>query len=142
MRLPLWHSGPTLWWSVFFGDGLFSFSKEFRGEYRPGATPHNLIVEILSDSGVVGLTIFALLLASILVRCAFDMKQRRALASVLVALIAGSLFRTIASGDEVNTILLLIYVALLSSLRDDNSHGVALTISRRRTPLSTLVRIS
>jgi hypothetical protein len=105
------------WFSVLFGDGLFSFSQQYSGAYYYGVTPHNLIATILTEYGVVGLAIFVVLIVSLLVRSTFRLERGSALAAVLVALILGSAFRTLGSGDMLGTVMLLVYLSLLSALR-------------------------
>lgn len=105
------------WRSVFFGDGLFSFSQQFRGRYNPGTHPHNLVVAILCEFGLVGLTLFSLLVTSLL--AAADLRAARAspLAVVLISLAAGAVFRALASGDLEGSFVLLVYLSLFASLR-------------------------
>jgi hypothetical protein len=106
------------WWSVFFGDGLFSFSQQYRGIYLPGTSPHNLAATILTEFGLVGLVIFILLLTSLVAPGAFRVDRSSALAAVLVALAIGAALRAVGSGDMANTVVLLAHLGLLSSLRE------------------------
>ena len=117
------------WWSVFFGDGLFSFSQQLHGFYLLGAQPHNLVAAILAEFGLVGLVIFALLLMSLLVPGTMHIDKRSAVAAVLLALAVGAALRTLASGDMANTVELLVYLGLLSSLRQRAVQGPPLRVS-------------
>jgi O-antigen ligase len=105
------------WSSLLFGDGLFSFSQQFRGRYTAGTHPHNLIAAILCEFGLVGLTLFALLVASLLAIVDFRAVRSSPLGAVLAALAAGAAFRSLASGDLEGSFVLLVHLGLLASLR-------------------------
>ena len=105
------------WSSLLFGDGLFSFSHQFRGRYIAGTHPHNLVAAILCEFGLVGLTLFALLVASLLAAVNLRAMRSSPLGAVLAALAAGAAFRSLASGDLEGSFVLLVHLGLLASLR-------------------------
>jgi len=53
-----WYNAP------FFGNGIAEFSIYVYGHEVSGGHPHNLILEILSDGGIVGLSLFLLLIGT------------------------------------------------------------------------------
>lgn len=62
-RLSYWQQALVFWsWSPLFGHGLGSFSILYSGWEIPGTHPHNILLEILCDLGLVGFTLFAFLL--------------------------------------------------------------------------------
>lgn len=48
--------------SPLIGHGVRSFSLLFKGMEDPGAHPHNLFLEVLADTGIIGLVLFLLVL--------------------------------------------------------------------------------
>lgn len=63
-RLNYWYNAIQYWSrSPFFGTGTGSFSSFYHGGYEiPGTQPHNIILEILCELGLVGLALFIILL--------------------------------------------------------------------------------
>ena len=59
-----YYPGAIRFWleSPIIGNGVVSFSVLFYGNERPGAFAHNIILEILSSYGFVGIALFSLLL--------------------------------------------------------------------------------
>ena len=103
--------------SILFGDGVFSFSGQLRGTYLEGVHPHNLIMNILTEFGLVGLAFYILTLVHLVPFKRTVRAIRGAAATIVIALVVGSLFRGLASGTIGNSQMILVSMALLPALQ-------------------------
>jgi len=118
--------------SVLVGDGLFSFSQQYRGVYRTGSHPHNLIVYLLCEFGIVGLLLFINMIACLFVSARRIKYKDSAIRITLLSLTVAFWFRAVIAGDIVDSFVPLVFSALLTApfrrpLRDiearDMRHG-------------------
>jgi len=101
--------------SVLVGDGLFSFSHQYRGVYRVGAHPHNLIVYILCEFGIIGLLLFIGIIACLIIDAGRIEYSNSTLKTTLLSLTVAFWFRGIIAGDIVDSFVPMVFSALLTA---------------------------
>lgn len=109
--------------SILIGDGLFSFSQQYRGVYRVGAHPHNLIVYILCEFGIIGLILFLGLCVCLTIEAIKVSQRCSALRATLLSLVIALWFRAVVAGDIVDSFVPLVFLVLLTAPPRSSTKG-------------------
>jgi O-antigen ligase len=100
--------------SPIVGHGVRSFSILFKRFEDPGAHPHNIFLEILSDTGFVGLALFLLFLSVALRPLGLRRLRADPVLLTLAALFFSRLTATMFGADLSNQQPLFVFVGLLA----------------------------
>lgn len=102
--------------SPIVGHGVRSFSVLFRGQELEGSHPHNMVLELLTDTGMVGLILFSLLILMALRRVSLRRLRADPLLMCATMFLIG---RTIAAmlGTELNGQYYLFFAIGLMAVR-------------------------
>jgi O-antigen ligase len=103
------------WHTILFGNGLLSFSELYIGRYVPGANPHNILIEILTEFGLIGLFIFIAFAVSLLMPLFSKTRTEDGWGPTVIALFLGAAFFSLTSADMVIFFYFLLHGGLLLS---------------------------
>src|SRR5262249_51187483 len=79
--------------TMIFGNGLFSYSTQLRGSYFIGAHPHNLVLLLLTELGLLGLVIYSCFIGSLVLGKGIRLIPNSPLSGILLGIAVGELFR-------------------------------------------------
>ena len=109
-----WSDSPL---TMLFGNGLFSFSTQLRGFYFLGAHPHNLVLSILTEFGVIGLLLYLGLAGSLILGKGSNRNTITPLNGILWGILMGEIFRALIDTDVETASTLIVPMCLMSALR-------------------------
>ena len=78
---------------MIFGNGLFSYSTLVKGSYFMGIHPHNLILNIISELGLVGLVLYLAFVGSVVLGKGLNLASVSPLNGILLGMALGEAFR-------------------------------------------------
>ncbi len=105
----LWLEAPL------FGQGLSSFAIIYgAGRESPGAYPHNAILQILAEFGIVGLVLFVIFIGAGLRHYSLARLRRDPLSLLLVMLFVAFFAQTMVMGDFTKSYRFFFIVGLLA----------------------------
>ena len=108
-----WSDSP---FTMMFGNGLFSFSTLLKGAYVPGTHPHNLVLNILTQFGLIGLLLYLSFVGSIVLGKRLRLSTVTPLNGILLGIALGEIFRAMVDIDIETSSTLVVSICLVSAL--------------------------
>lgn len=99
--------------AAIFGNGILSFPEMLRGAYQPGTNPHNLILEIATEYGLIGVVLFVFFIASAIAGSTIRLASNGPLPIIAVTLFIGAALNIPVSADIITIFEVIAFSALL-----------------------------
>ena len=123
--------------SMILGNGLFSYSTMFKGSYFLGAHPHNLVLNIISELGLIGLALYLGFLGSVVLGRGLNLVGVSPLNGILIGMALGELFRAMVDTRIESSGTFLMAMCLLPALRAPLYAAGRAAVARHREPATT-----
>jgi O-antigen ligase len=131
-----WSDSP---FTMMFGNGLFSFSTLLKGAYVLGTHPHNLVLNILSEFGLIGLLLYAGFVGSVVLGKGLNRATVTPLNGILWGIALGEVFRALVDTRLESSGTFLMSMCLLAALRAPLHAAGPSPIGRSRRPAAAAV---
>lgn len=113
-RIDFWKKAVLLWYeSPWIGHGIGSFPIYYENN-DDRAYPHNLILELLAEFGIIGLVLFGALVFSCVYRMSFSRMRKDPILLCAFLLFLNTLINSMSSGDLADNRNLFMALALLA----------------------------
>jgi len=131
-----WSDSP---FTMMFGNGLFSFSTQLKGIYLLGLHPHDLVLNVLTEFGLIGLLLYSGFIGSVVLGKGLNRATITPLNGILWGIALAEIFRALVDTRMEGTATFLMSMCLLAALRAPLRAVGPSPISQSRRPAAAAV---
>jgi hypothetical protein len=131
-----WTDSP---FTMMFGNGLFGYSTLLKGAYFLGAHPHNLVLNILTEFGLIGLLLYLGFVGSVVLGKGRSGATITPLNGILWGMALGEIFRALVDTRIESSGTFLMSMCLLAALRVPLHVAGPSLVGRSRRPTAEAV---